>query len=484
MADDNTDDDGWARLRFAIIGPLLAAPPRRGELSGLLSELSKREWQHPSTGLPIRFGESTLERWYYLAKNTPQDPVGVLRRQVRVDLGSFPTIGEKLAAEIKAQYELHPAWSYRLHFDNLGSTLKKKPELCPAPSYSTFTRYMKANGFWKTRRRSNRDTEGTREAQRRLMKKEVRSYESTHVHGLWHTDFHVGSLKVLSPSAEWVAPVLFGTLDDKSRLGCHLQWYLESECTENLVHGMGQAFMKRGLCRALMSDRGSAMLSEEFQAGLLELGIIHETTLADSPYQNGKMEAFWNQIEGRLLPMLEDVHELSLDFLNRATQAWLEQEYNRTRHEELKATPLERALEGPTVVRLCPDSKILKGAFRRRQQRTQRQSDGTISIEGRRFEIPSRYRQLKRVTVRYAKWDLGAVDLVDPRTFKVLSPIYPIDKQKNADKRRRSLEKPRTVPSPTKSGMLAPLLQQLMEDYAKTGLPPAYLNKSSPEESS
>ncbi len=31
MAQD-ADPDRWARLRFAIIGPVLAAPPRRGEL--------------------------------------------------------------------------------------------------------------------------------------------------------------------------------------------------------------------------------------------------------------------------------------------------------------------------------------------------------------------------------------------------------------------------------------------------------------------
>jgi putative transposase len=42
--------------------------------------------------------------------------------------------------------------------------------------------------------------------------------------------------------------VLFGVLDDRSRLACHLQWYL-SESAENIAHGLSQAFLKRGLPR-------------------------------------------------------------------------------------------------------------------------------------------------------------------------------------------------------------------------------------------
>jgi len=56
--------DRWARLRFSIIGPLLAAPPEPGELRRVLSELAARRWRHPTSGLEVRFGLSTIERWY------------------------------------------------------------------------------------------------------------------------------------------------------------------------------------------------------------------------------------------------------------------------------------------------------------------------------------------------------------------------------------------------------------------------------------
>ena len=64
-----SDPDGWARLRFAIIGPLLADPPPPGQLGARLHELAAKDWKHPITGLPLRFGFATLERWYYLARD-------------------------------------------------------------------------------------------------------------------------------------------------------------------------------------------------------------------------------------------------------------------------------------------------------------------------------------------------------------------------------------------------------------------------------
>jgi hypothetical protein len=54
----------WARLRFSIIGALLAAPPAKGALHAALQQLAAREWRHPSTGAPVRFSISTLERWF------------------------------------------------------------------------------------------------------------------------------------------------------------------------------------------------------------------------------------------------------------------------------------------------------------------------------------------------------------------------------------------------------------------------------------
>ena len=71
------------------------------------------------------------------------------------------------------------------------------------------------------------------------------------------------------------------------------------------------------------------------------------------------------------------------------------------------------------------DTTALRLAFTRSDSRTQRRNDGTVVIEGRRFEVPSRYRQIARIELRYADWNLAMVHLVDKHSGKVLCRLYP-----------------------------------------------------------
>lgn len=468
--------DRWARLRFAIVGPVLAAPPPRGALRATFERLAAQRWDHPITRAPIRFALPTIERWYYAARQATRDPVGVLRHRRRKDAGQPRAVSARVQLLVHAQYQAHPSWSYQLQLDNLVVLIAEDPTLGPAPSYSTLRRYMTAQALRPVPRAATPDTPGAMVATHRRAQFEVRSFEAEYVHGLWHLDFHHGSHKVLSRAGAWVRPRLLGVLDDRSRVACHLQWYLD-ETAETLVHGLAQALQKRAVPRALLTDNGAAMLAAEVQHGLETLGVVHETTLPYSPYQNAKQEVFWAQVEGRLLAMLEGDAELTLERLNAATQAWVELEYHRTVHRELGCAPLERYLAGPDVGRPSPSSEELRRAFRAAVDRTPRRSDGTVSLEGQRFEVPARYRHLTRLRVRYARWDLRAVDLVDPHTHVILCALYPLDKAANADGQRRRLTPPAPArgASPSTTSTIAPLLRQLMAEYAATGLPPAYL---------
>jgi putative transposase len=126
------------------------------------------------------------------------------------------------------------------------------------------------------------------------------------------------------------------------------------------------------LPRALMTDNGAAMVADEVTQGLLRLGIVHERTLPYSAYQNGKQESFWGNLEGRLLAMLEGHKELTLAFLNEATQAWVEIEYNRAVHRELTCAPVERFAKAPDMLRASPSSDTLRQAFRLEAKRQRR----------------------------------------------------------------------------------------------------------------
>ena len=145
MGKDNErgDRDGWARLRFAVVGPLLAAPPPKGWLRGELERLARQVWQHPGGG-EARFSVSTIERWYYQARAAHQDPVRALRRRVRRDAGRLRAMSPMLMAVLRDQHRDHPSWSVQLHHDNLRARVEADPALEPMPSYATLTRVMRS----------------------------------------------------------------------------------------------------------------------------------------------------------------------------------------------------------------------------------------------------------------------------------------------------------------------------------------------------
>lgn len=480
---DPTDHAEAARqlalLRFAVVRDLLVDPPDRGALAAALRGLADRTWKLPD-GRPVQFGYSTIEGWYYLARQA-SDPITALTSKARRDRGGHKAIDETLLGELGTQYARHPSWTVKLHHKNLAALIRAKyRDTHQVPSYATVRRAMKAKG-WSRQRRAR--TEGQKKAAERRAKRETRRFERSHAHALWHFDFHEGSRRVLMPDGSYRKPVVLAFLDDHTRVICHIQWYL-AEDTERLVHGVVQAILKRGLPREVIHDNGSAMRSAEFLKGLEDLGIGSNPTLAYSPHQNGKQESFWATLEGQLVAMLEAVEPLDLKTLNRATQAWIEGDYHREVHDELKESPLARLSTAPSVARPAPAGDVLRHAFTAVATRKQRPSDGTISLEGARFEVPSRLRPLSKLTVRYRRWDLSEACLVDPRNGAVLARVVPEDPQRNADGLRKTMDTAAPLEPQTNSDdPYPPHLRALMETYAADGMPPAYLPLDEPENS-
>ena len=467
----------WAQFRFSVIGELLSCPLPTGQLQQAIRQLAQKSYRHPiDPNRLIRFGASTIERWYYKAKAAP-DPIAVLGRKIRSDAGVRWSMPEALLQTLKTQYENYPRWNVQLHYDNLKVTAKEQACLGEVPSYKTVLRCMRENGWLKTNEPA-KPTDGQLHAVKRRQNREIRGFEVPHVHGLWHLDFHQAKIRILDNKGTWQRPVALAIIDDHSRLCCHLQLYL-AETAACLIHGLFQAFMKRGLPRALMTDNGAAMLAEETRRGLERLGIDHQTTLAYSPYQNGKQETFWGQLESRLMELLRGIDNLELAFVNQAAQAWVEQDYHRKHHREIKTTPLNRLLGGTDVSRPVPDRDALHLAFTRRITRRPRRSDATVVVDGIRYELPFRFARMPSVILRAPGWDKSQMVLVDPDTDAPLARLLPQDKIKNASGKRRLIQPDENTaqPNPSSDRPMPALLRKWMADHAATGLPPTYIPK-------
>lgn len=446
-------------FRYGVISELLSCPPAKGELALRLREISERTFFPPWEEKPIKLSFRTVERWYYAAKNA-QQPSDILQPKIRSDRGESRVLTHEHKSWLRDYRMKFPSWSVQLLYDNLVSDeLKSK-----YPSYSTVLRYLKKEGFriYTSRNRNHKA-------------KEIRSYEVEFVGQLWHMDFHKGSRMVVTENGEYKQAICMAIIDDKSRLVCHAQWFL-NETTEVLVHGLIQAILKRGLPRTFYSDNGSAMKSEEFKSGLISLDIKQEYTLPYAAYQNGKQEAFWQPLEGRLMKMIPKGKRLTLDVLNTVTQAWVEQDYQVKVHSETNETPFDRFFNLKNVLRPAPEYKHLKDSFRMEIKRTIRCTDSSISLDGVRFQIPQCYAHMETLLLRYARWDLGEAEILCPDTKKSLCVIHPLNKLLNSSGARQEIESalPISEDAPTENeelnlmtDHLPPLLAQCLKKHAQ-----------------
>lgn len=173
----------WARFRFQVVGPLFVEPPAPGTLVQALDELAARSYEHPTRpGVRVQFSRSTIERWFYAARNATGDPVGKLARKVHAHAGTHPAMPATVEEALTKQHQAHPSWTYQLHYDNLVALAKKQPELGAVPSVATVRRFMKRRGLLKVRKPRRRRGEPVQEPV--FEARERRSFEVGHVHAL------------------------------------------------------------------------------------------------------------------------------------------------------------------------------------------------------------------------------------------------------------------------------------------------------------
>jgi len=156
--------------------------------------------------------------------------------------------------------------------------------------------------------------------------------------------------------------------------------------------------------------------------------------------------------------MLEDVADLTLATLNEATQAWVELEYNRKLHSE-NGEPRSRASQRTRVTRQSRTAP--RFAARLHPHPTSAlsaKSDGTVVIEGCRFELPNRLRHLTGIESALPYWDLTTVHRWTP-SARCCAGCSPRTRPKIASGLRRPLDQGSAEPVIAKpSTGMAPLL--------------------------
>ena len=282
------------------------------------------------------------------------------------------------------------------------------------PSYTSVRRFMRAQGLSRQRRRErlarSRWPQPPPGGRARGAQLRGRAH-----HGLWHPDFHDGSRKVLTARGRWVTPQLVAC-STTTPASAVTRSGISMRSAEARARARARR-LKRGLPRALMTDNGSAMKAAEIREGLELRSASWTPTLRVRPEQNAKREVFWAQVEGRLMAMLEGVADLTLELLNEATEAWVEREYNRAAALARSARRRWRATSaGPTWAGRVRRATSCGVPFAARPAHAAAERRHAHACGAGASRCRPACRHVERLRLRYARWDLRHVDVVDART--------------------------------------------------------------------
>lgn len=402
-----------ALFRLSVLGPLASREAlARGELRRLLKELASRTYVEPG-GNPVRLAEKTIESWYYAWRH---GGIEALVSAPRTDRGQSKIVLEVQAALLAAKRD-----NPRRSLNTLVELMERQGRVAKGRlPRSSVHRLLKAHGL-------SRPSGGASEPIER------RRFVAMHAGDLWQGDVMHGPKIPVEGRLRKV--YLVSLMDDASRLITHSAF-----CTNEgalAVEGvLKQAVLKRGLPARLLIDNGPAYRSASLQGICARLEIRLVYCAPYEPEAKGKLERWHRTVRDQFLSELDLRRVCDLDDLNARLWAWLDQCYHVRPHGALEGlTPLERYQRDLMKVRpLGTQAAGLDALFHHRHPRTVRK-DGTVSFEGRLFEVP--YELAGERVVLVVDPHHGQVVGVENDKGGVLGRAAPLDAEANLTRKRR-----------------------------------------------
>lgn len=246
------------------------------------------------------------------------------------------------------------------------------------------------------------------------------AFAKAHANELWQADTLYGPHVERAGAKAQTRLIAF--LDDASRVCCHGEFFVE-ENVDALIAALRAALYKRGVPDSLYVDHGSIYCSREIVQICARVGcLLHHAPVRDGAAK-GKIERFFRTVRGDFLARSLDLS--SLEALNRAFTAWVEEHYNARVHSVLGLSPLDRFALDRKRVRFLPPNQANDELFFVEEERHVR-ADNTFSFKSVRFEAPrhlpertiqirfERRRPAARVVVYYKGERMGEARPLDP----------------------------------------------------------------------
>jgi len=313
--------DEVALFRFGVIGDLVHLAPGTKGLYTRLREKAAIDYKIPGS-LRTRVAEETIRGWLRRYRKGDLD---ALRPRVRADQGQSHALPREVVDLLVSIKDDKPDLSVQLVIRKALASGKVPEGLALAPS--TVHRLLTRAGLM-----AKKPGEPSSKDHRRFCFEKAGD--------LWMSDVMHGPGVMVGGKKR--KTYLIACIDDATRVVPHAAFAL-SENTAAFLPVLKEAVLRRGACRRLFVDNGSAFRSHHLALVCAKLGVTLIHARAYHAQAKGKIERWFRTARMQLLPLLQPADLASLDALNRRLWAWVEGEYHRAPHRGLDgATPLDR----------------------------------------------------------------------------------------------------------------------------------------------
>lgn len=428
---DKKKREAEALFRLSVIGAVVNRDLTRGELRPLLKHLAAKTYTG-TDGNPRIISWRTLETWVGLYR---RGGFTALYPKARSDTGTVKALSEPIVKLILDMKREDPGRSAPLIIRELELAGVLAPKTV---SVSTVQRLLRKSGL------SGPKLE--------LTTPERYRWRAAYANSLWQGDALHGPKLLDTATGRKRKTIIFGLLDDRSRLIVRL-WAGFRETQEAFLHTLYEAMARRGIPEALLLDNHGSFRGHDLKVLCAHLKVsLKYARPADGPGK-GAVERMWRTLRQSLLRRLDDTKVLTLDDLNLRLITWAEEEYNQKPHSALGGqTPIGVWTQDTDQIQWVEDYAALESLFVGTVNR-KALKDSTVTFRGTTYEVPAHLRG-RKVTLYYSLLNADRLWLMDGDVEVVLKPVNP---EANATRRRKKSHTS-TSPKPTTGLNAAELL--------------------------
>ena len=447
MNDDERTKE--ALFRHAILGDVLSRKLKWGELGPLLAELSEKTFED-YRGRARRMAASTLEEWLYKHRQSGFEGLKPLSRS---DEGSSRRLSpdlQQLVIDLKREDPGRKAPLILRELELAGRINRGDMSVYP------IQRLLRRHGLSGPR-----------------MELDVPArfrWQASMCGELWQADALHGPVLINPASGCPQRAIIFGLLDDRSRIIPYLEaGFGETEHRFlTVLHG---AMARRGVPRRLLLDNHKSFTGHDMRllCAKLDIHIVHSRP-GDGPTK-GKIERFWRSLREHVVDRLNLKEVTTIDELNLRLWSYVEAEYHCRPHASHSGkTPLEVWECDAGDIRWVSDHGTFEQSFFGEVERLAR-NDSTVQWRNVFYEVPPYLRRCK-VRLRYSLLDTRRVSLLDGNVeipLRVVNPVANAHRSRNVSRPAVPSEKPKTglnAPDLMLESMIRPNLNRKEESPA------------------